>query len=72
MTTSGLASFENKPQDQQQLHGGNFFGQIKKFYMTFLIKRYFICWNGLYFEIYLLRKCSFYVFALLPSIGKLL
>ena len=29
MTTSGLASFENKPQDQQQLHGGKFVGQIK-------------------------------------------
>ena len=62
MTTSGLAYFENKPQDQQQLHGGNFFGKIKKFYMTFLIKRYFICWNGLYFEIYLLRKCSITIY----------
>ena len=73
MTISGLASFENKPQDQQQLHGGKFFFcQREKFYMTFLIQRYFICWNGLYFEIYLLRNCSFYVFALLPSIGKLL
>ena len=29
MTTSWLASIENKPQDQQQLHGGKNVGQIK-------------------------------------------
>ena len=29
MTNSGLASSENKPEAEQQLHGGNFFGQIK-------------------------------------------
>ena len=41
--------------------------------MTFSIKRYFICWNDFSFGLYLLRKCFFFnVFALLPSIGKLL
>ena len=42
MITSGLDSIENKPQDQQQLHGGKKIGQIKKFYMTFAIKLYFM------------------------------
>ena len=40
--------------------------------MTFSIRQYFIFWNGIYFGLYLLCKCSFYVFDLLPSIGKLL
>ena len=44
----------------------------KKLYMTFAIKLYDICLNGLYFWNYLIRKYSFNVFALSPSIGKLL
>ena len=44
----------------------------KKFCMKFAIERYLLHWNGLYCIPHLLRKCSFYVFALLSSIGKLL
>ena len=39
--------------------------------MIFSIRRYFICCNGHYFGLYLLRKCSFYFFAPLLSSGKL-
>ena len=67
MTTSGLV-----PQDQQQLHGGKVCWSNKKLYMKFTIKLYVICWNRLYIGHYLLCKGSFYVFALLSSIGKLL
>ena len=73
MTTSKLASIENKPQNQQQLHGGKNIWSHKKLYMTFAIKLYFIFWNGLYFGHNLLRKLkALFVFALLSSIGQLL
>ena len=72
MTSNGLASIENKPQDQQKLQGSTKKWSNEKLYMTYAIKLYFTCWNGLNFGDYLFRKCSFYVFALLSSIGKLL
>ena len=53
---SELASTENNPQDQQQVHSGTAFGKIKM----------------VFFGHNLLPKCSFYVFALLTSLGKLL
>ena len=49
-----------------------FVGQIKVVHDFFIIKLYVICWNDLYLRHYLLCKCSFYVYALLSSIGKLL
>ena len=72
MTTTGLASIEKKPQDQQQLHDGkNGWSNKKKLYMNLQVGL------NLYVEvIYILdiiySLTALYVFALLPSIGQLL